>query len=153
MVQLSHPYMTTGKTIALTIWTSSTKDISAFQYAKFIIAFLTKSKCLLILWLQSLSAVILEPKKINSVTASTFSHYICHEVMGMDPILLVFKCWVSSQLFQSPLSTSSRGSLVPFHFLPLEWYHLHEVVKISSGNLDSSLCFIQPGILYDVLCI
>ena len=60
-------------------------------------------------------AVILEPKKIKPVTASTFSPSVCHEVMGLDATILVF-C-----TFHSPLSPSSRGSLVPLHFLPLEW--------------------------------
>ena len=76
-------------------------------------------------WLQSPFIVILEPKKIKSVTASTFYPSICHEVMGPGAMIIVFECWVLSQLFHSPLSPSSRGSLVPLHFLPLEWYHLH----------------------------
>ena len=75
MVQLSHPYMTTGKLIALTIWTSVGKVMSLLfnTLSRFVIAFLPRSKCLLILWLQSLSTVILELKKIKSVTVSTFS--------------------------------------------------------------------------------
>jgi len=64
-------------------------DISAFQYTKFVIAFLPRSKCLLFPWLQSSSAVILEPKKIRSITASTFSLSICHQVMGLDAIFLL----------------------------------------------------------------
>ena len=67
---------------------------------------------------QSPSAVILEPKKIKSVTVSIVSSPICHEVMGLDAMSLVFECRVLSQLFHSPLSLSSRGSLVPLHFLP-----------------------------------
>ena len=76
MIQLSHPYMITGKPIALTIWTFVGKVIFLLfnLLSRFVIAFLPRSKCLLILWLQSPSAVILEPKKIKSVTASTFSH-------------------------------------------------------------------------------
>ena len=75
MVQLSHPYMTVGKTIALTIWTFVGKVMSLLfnTLSRFVIAFLPRSKSLLILWLQSPSVVILEPKKIKSVTASTFS--------------------------------------------------------------------------------
>ena len=75
MVQLSHPYMTTGKLIALTIWTFVGKVMSLLfnTLSRFVIAFLPRSKCLLILWLQSLSTVILELKKIKSVTVSTFS--------------------------------------------------------------------------------
>ena len=74
MVRLSHPYMTTGKTIALTRWTFVNKVMSLLFniQSTFVIAFLPRSKCLLISWLQSPSAVILEAKKIKSVTASTF---------------------------------------------------------------------------------
>ena len=50
---------------------------------------------------------------------------VCHEVMWWDATILIFECWVSSQFFHSPLSSISRGSSVPLHFLPLEWYHLH----------------------------
>ena len=126
MIQLSHPYITTGKTIALTIWTFVSKVLSMFfnMLSRFVVAFLPRSKSLLISWLQSLPAVILEPQNRKSVTDSTFSFSICHEVMGLDAMILVFECWFLSQLFQSPLS-SSRGSLVPLCFLPLEWYHLH----------------------------
>ena len=107
------------KTIALTIWTFISKVMSLLfnTLSSFAIAFLTRSKHFLISWLQSLSTVILEPKEIKSVTASTFSLSICHEVMGPDAIILVFECWVLSQLFHSPPSPS-RGSLVPLHFLP-----------------------------------
>ena len=94
--------------------------------SRFIIVFLPRSKHLLISWVQSLSAVILEPKKVKSVTVSIFSPSICHVVMGLDAMILVFfECWVLSQLFHSPLSTSLRGSLVPSCLLPLGWYHLH----------------------------
>ena len=83
MVQLSYLYMTTGKTIALTIWTFVDKVLSLLfkTLSQFVIAFLPRSKRLLISWLQSPSAVIWEPKKIKSVTISTFSPSICHEVM------------------------------------------------------------------------
>ena len=75
MIQHSHPYMTTGKTIALTLSTFVGKAMSLLfnTLSRFVIAFLPMSKCLLISWLQSLSAVILEPKKIKSVTVYTFS--------------------------------------------------------------------------------
>ena len=75
MVQLSHPYMTTGKTIALT------RCLDLCQQSN-VTAFLPRSRCLLISWLQSLSTVIMEPKKIKSVTVSIVSPYICHEVLG-----------------------------------------------------------------------
>ena len=89
MVQLSHPYMTTGKTIALTRWTFVGKLMSLLFNTLFrlVIAFLPRSKHRLISWLQSPSTVILEPKKIKSVTVSPS---ICHEVMGPDAIILVF---------------------------------------------------------------
>ena len=92
MVQLAHPYMTTGKTIALTIWTFVGKVVSLLfnMLSRFVIAFLPGSKHVLISWLQSPSAVIWEPKKIKSVTASTFPPPICHEVMGPDAMILVF---------------------------------------------------------------
>ena len=90
-VQLSHPYMTTGKTIALTRWTFVGKVISLLFniLAKVVITFLPRIKCLLISWLQSLAAVILEPPKVKSDTVSTVSPSICHEVMGPDAMILV----------------------------------------------------------------
>ena len=86
IVQLSHPYLTTGKTIALTRWTFVGKILSLLfnMLSRLVIAFLPRSKHLLISWLQSLSAVILEPKKINSLAVSIVSTSICHEVMGPD---------------------------------------------------------------------
>ena len=86
IVQFSHLYMTTGKTIALTRWTSVDKVMSLVfnMLSRLVITFLPRSKHLLISWLQSPSAVILEPKKIKSATVSTVSPSICHEVMGTD---------------------------------------------------------------------
>ena len=170
MVQLSHPYMTTRKTIALTIWTFVNKIMTLLfnMLPRFVIAFLSRSKHLLISWLQSPSTVILEPKNIKSVTLSTFSPSICHKVMGPGAMTLIFwmlsfkifpvallqhrRPWVrkilwrkrmeihcnilawripwteepgrlqsnttTSQLFHSPLSPSSRGSLILLFFLP-----------------------------------
>ena len=87
IVQLSHPYMTTGKTTALTRWTFVGKVISLLfsMLSRLVIIFLPRSMRLLISWLQSPSAVILEPKKIKSDTVSTESPSISHEVMGPDP--------------------------------------------------------------------
>ena len=84
MVQPSHPYMTTGKTIALSIQTFVGKVVSLLfnTLSRLVIAFLPRRKCLLISWLQSTSALILEPKKIKSLTVSIISPSICHEVMG-----------------------------------------------------------------------
>ena len=92
MAQLSHSYTTTGKTIALTRWTFVGKVISLLFYmsSSLVRAFLPRGKLLLISWLQSPPAVILEPRKIKSVTVSTISSSICHEVMGPDAMILVF---------------------------------------------------------------
>ena len=86
MVQLLHPYMTTGKTIALTIQTFVGKVISMLFniLPRFVIAFLPVSKRLLISWLQSPSALILEPKKIKFITVAIVFPSICHEMMGPD---------------------------------------------------------------------
>ena len=92
LVQLSHPYMTTGKTIALTRQTVAGKVMSLLfnMLSRLVIVFLPRSKHLLISWLQSPSAVILEPPKIKSLTVSTVSPCICHEVKGPDAVILVF---------------------------------------------------------------
>ena len=91
-VQLSHPYTTTGKTIALTRRTIVGQVMSPLfnMLSSFVITFLPKSKHLLISWLQSPSAVILEPQKIKSDTVSTVSPSISHEVMGPDAMIFVF---------------------------------------------------------------
>ena len=96
MVQLSHSFMTTGKTIAWTRQTFFGKIMSLLfnMLSKFVIAFLPRSKHLLISWLQSPSSVILEPKKRKSVTVSIVSPFICHEVMGKDAVIFVF--WMLS---------------------------------------------------------
>ena len=93
IVQLSHPYMTTGKTIASTRWNFVGKVMSLLfnmLSSILIITFLPRSKYLFISWLQSPSAVILEPPKIKLATVSTVSPSIYHEVMGLDPMILVF---------------------------------------------------------------
>ena len=92
IVQLLHPYVTTGKTVALTRWTFVGKVMSLLlnRLSRLVITFLPRSKCLLISWLQSPSAVILEPPKIKSDTVSTFSPSISHEGMGPDAMILVF---------------------------------------------------------------
>ena len=120
IVQLSNPYMTTGEAIALTRRNFVGKVMSLFfnMLSRLDMTFLPRSKCLLISWLQSPSAVILEPPKIKSDTVSTVSPSISHEVMGPDAMILVFGMLSLSQLFHSHLSLSSRGFLVPLHFLP-----------------------------------
>ena len=123
IVQLSHPHMITVKTIALTRWIFFGKVMSLLLNMLFslVITFLPRSKRLLISWLQSPLAVILEPPKIKFDTVSTVSPSISHEVMGPDAMIFVFWCWALSQLFHSPFSLSSRGFWVPLHFLP---YHM-----------------------------
>ena len=92
MVQLSHPYMTTGKMIASTIQTFVGKvpSLLFIMLSGLVIAFLPRSKCLLISWLQSPSAVISEPKEIKSLTVSIVSPCIYHEVMGPDLMICIF---------------------------------------------------------------
>ena len=91
IVQLSHPYMTTGKTIPLTRWAFVGQGISLHfnMLSKLVVTFLPRSKRFLISWLQSPSAVILEPHKIKSDTVSTDSPSICHEVMGPDAMIFI----------------------------------------------------------------
>ena len=119
MVQLAHPYMTTGETIAWTRWTFVGKMMSLLynMLSRFVIAFLPRSKCLLISWLQPLSAEILEPKIIKFVTVSIVSPSVSHEMVGPDTMILVF--WILQFKLTYSLSFSvSRGALVLLHFLP-----------------------------------
>ena len=120
MVQLSHPYMTTGKTIALTRRTFVGKVMSLLFNILFrlVIAFLPKAKGLLISWLQSPSAVIFESKKIKSLTGSIVSPSIFHEVMGPDAMIFVFWMLSFKPKFSLPFSLSSTDFLVLLYFLP-----------------------------------
>ena len=136
--------MTTGKTIALTIQTFVDKVMPLLfnMLSRFVIAFLPRNKGLLISWLQLLSAVILEPKWIKSVTVSIFSQSLCHKVMGLDAMIFVF--WMLS--FKPAFSLSSFTFIKRLFscFLPLGWCHrISEVIAISPSNLDSSLSFSQ----------
>ena len=123
-VQLSHPYMTTGKTIALTRQTFFGKVMSLLfnMLSRLITAFLPRNKHPLISWLQSPSAVILQLKIIVfhcfPICFSIVSPPICHEVMGPDAVILVFWMLSFKPIFHSPFSLSSRGSLVLLCFLP-----------------------------------
>ena len=151
ILQLSHLYMTTGKTIALTRRTFVGKVIPLVfnMLSRLVIAFLPRSKGLLI----SPSAVILESKKIKSVTASTFPPSICHEVLGPDAMSLVFLILSSKPAFS--LSHPYQEALQFFYTL-CHWSGIictSEVVDISPSNLDSSLCFSQSSVSHDVLCI
>jgi len=119
--------------------------------SRLLIAFLPRNKCLLISWLQSLSVVILERKKINTVTASTFPLLFARK--WWDWMLMIF--WMVS--FKPAFSPSSftllTSSLVPLHFLPLEWYLYIWGYWFFSQQTWFQLWFIQPGISHDVLCI
>ena len=121
IIQLSHLYMITGKTIALTRWIFVIKVMSLLFHmlSRLIIAFLLRNNCLLISCLQSPSAVILEPLKIKSLTVSIVSPSISHEVMGLDAMILVFSMLSFKPAFSLFFSSlSSRGSLVLLRFLP-----------------------------------
>ena len=153
--QLSHPYMTTRKTIALTIQMFVGKMMFLLfnTLSRFVIAFLPRSKSALISWLQSLSTVILEPKKITSVTVSILSPSICHEVWDQLPWSSFFECGVLSQLFHFSSSTFIKRLFSSFAVC-------HESGKICLLRLyihlleiESSLWFILPCISHDVLCM
>ena len=151
MVQLSHPYMTTGKTIALTIQTFVGKVVSLFfdMFSRLVIAFLPRSNRLLISWLQSPSAVILEPKKIKYVTVSIVSSSICHEVMGPEAMTLVFLILRTVTCGKNP----SRRALMNYYtctlyivltvntFRTREMDHLFATAITSQQNIFS-LCTI-----------
>ena len=126
IVQLSHPYMTAGKTIALTRWTFVSKVMSLLfnTLSRSVIDFLPRSKRLLISWLQSPSAVILEPKKIVCHCFHCYPIYLPRSD-GTRCQIFVFKMLSLSQHFHPPLSSSSRGSLIPLCFVLLGWCHLY----------------------------
>ena len=138
IVQLSHPYMTTRKTIALTRRTFVSKVISLLfnMLSKLVITFLPRSKCLLISWLQSPSAVILEPQKIKSVIVSTVSLSICHEVMGPDAMILVF--WM--------LSFKTTFLLSSFTFIKRLFSSSLSAIRVVSSAYLRLLMFL-PAIL------
>ena len=150
--------MTTGKTIALTRRTFLDRAMYLFfnVLSRLVITFLPRSKCLLISWLQSPPAEILEPKKKKkSATVATASPNTCHEVMGLDLMILLF--WMLSFkptfslsffTFIKRLFSSSLLSAIKFALICTS-----EVIDISPGNLNSSLSFIQPSVSHDVHCI
>ena len=134
IIQLLHLYMTTGKTTALTIWTFVSKVMSLLliMLSRLVIAFLPRSKCLLISWLQSLSTVILDPKKRKSVTASTFPPSICHEVTGLDAIFVFWMLSFKSALFLSSFTLIKRlfsssllsAIIVPYTMIMQPYLHI-----------------------------
>ena len=146
-----------GKTIAFTrrSFVGKVMPLLFNMLSELVITFLPRSNRLLISWLQSPSAVILEPPIIKSVTVSIVYPFICPEVMGPDAMILVF--WILS--FKPTFSLSSftlikrifSSSLLSV--IRMVVIYIFEVVDICPGNLDSILCFIQPGISHEVLCI
>ena len=156
MVRLSHPYMTTDKTIALTRLTFICKIISLLfsTLSWFVIDFLPRSKHLFISWLQSPSAVILEPKKIVCHCFLCFSIYFpwsdgtgCHDLhflnVEFEASFFTLLFHFHQESFQFLFTFCHKGGVIC----------IYEVFDISPSNLDSSLCFIDPGISNDVLCI
>ena len=157
IVQLSHPYMNTRKTKALTRQTFVGKVMSLLfnMLSRLVITFVPRSKRLSISWLQSPSAVILEPRKIKSATVSIISPSIYHEVMGRGGMILVFrllsfKPTFSLSSFTFIKSLFSSSSLSAIRAVSSAYLRF---IAISLSNLDFNLCFTQPGILRDVLCI
>ena len=158
MVLLSYPYMTTGKTTALDRQTfvGKVRSLLFNKLSRLVITFLPRSECLLISWLQSPSAVILEPKKIKSVTVSIVSPSICHEVMKPDATILVswmlnlqpafslFSFTCIKRLFSSSLLSSIR--VVSSVYLRLLIFLLSILIPACAS---SSL----PGISCDILCL
>ena len=134
-IQLSHPYMITGKTIALTRWTFVDKVMSLLfnMLSRLDITFLPRSKRLLISWLKSPSAVILEPKKIKSDTVSTVSPYTCHEVMGLDAMILVFRM----------LSFKPTFSLFSFTFIKKLFSSSLSAIRVVSSAYLRLLIFLS----------
>ena len=142
MLQLSHLYVTTGKTTALTIWTfvSQVMSLLCNTLCRFVMAFLPRSKRLLISWLQSPSPVILEPKKIKSATVSIVSPSICHEVMGLDPTILVFWMlniwWVESNFSVCSSQKGRLGIFSPYSMLEYQVSQFGGILKYESIQLD-----------------
>ena len=134
MLQFSHPYKTTGKTITLTRWTFVGKVVSLLfnMLSRLVIAFLPRSKYILISWLQSPSEVILELPKIKSVTVSIVSPSICYEVMGPDAMILVFLM----------LNFKTTFSLSSFIFIKRLFSSLLSLIKVVSSVYLRLLIFL-----------
>ena len=157
MVQLSHPYMTTGEIVALTrrAFVSKVMSLLFNMLCRLVIAFLPRSKLLLISWLQSPSAVILGPKKIKPVTISIVSPPICHEVMEPDAMIFVF--WM--------LSFKPAFLLSSFTFIKrlFSFSSLSAIRVVSSAYLRLLIFLLEilipacessnHGISHDLLCI
>ena len=142
-VQLSQPYVTTGKTIGLIVWTFVGRIMSLLfnTLSKFVIAFLPRNNCLLISWLQSPSTVILEPKKRKSVITSRFFPSICHEVLGQSAMILVFL--ICS--FKLALSLSSFTLIKRFFSSLLSATRVVSSVYCFSGGSDGKASACNAG--------
>ena len=127
IVQLSLPYVTTGKTIALTRWTFLSKVMSLLfnMLSRLVIAFLSRSKRLFISWLQSPSAVVLEPKKMKYVTVSIVAPSIYHKVMGPDTMIFIFKMLNFKPAVSLSSFTFIKKPFCPSSLSAIGWYHLH----------------------------
>ena len=129
IVQLSHPYMTNGETIALTRQTFVSKLMSLLVniLSRFVIAIFPASMCLIISWLQTTSEVVLEPKKMRSDTVCTFSPFICLEVMGPDATIFVQFSSVtqSCPIVCDTMDCSTPGLSVHYQLLELTQTHVH----------------------------
>ena len=158
IVQLSHPYLTTGKTIALTRQTFVDKVMSLLfnMLSRLVITFLPRSKCLLISRLQSPSAMILEPRKIKTATVPTVSPSICHEMMGPDAMILAF--WMlnfkptfslSSFSFISRLFSSSSLSAIRV----VSSAYLRLLIFLSEILIPACAGILQPSVSHEVLWI
>ena len=137
-VQLSYPYMTTGKTIPLTRWTFVDKVMSLLfnMLSRLVITFLPRSKRLLISWLQSPSAVILKPRKMKSVTVSIVSPSICHEVMklwGLDKLI---------HITHLPQWLENSKELLFFNLSDFWFHELIQALKIYNKCLGHFDCFL-----------
>ena len=160
IVQLSHPYMTTGKTIGLTRWTFAGKVMSLLfnMLSRLVIAFLPRSKCLLISWLPSPSAVILEPRKIKSATVSTVSPSICHEVTYIFRRTKIKKMHSSIQVKKLEGCVYAQSCLILFN--PMDSSPpVSSVHRSSPGNNSGMDChfllqgfFLTQGLNPCLLC-
>ena len=153
MFQLSHSNVMTRKNIALSIWTIVGKVMSLFfnLLSSFVITFLLRSKCLLISWLQSLSSLIFGAQ-VNKICHCFHCFPICcHEVMGPDAMILVFLMLS----FQSTFSLSSFTFIKRLFSSSLSAIRVvsSAYLRLSPGNLDSSLCFIQSSISHAIITI
>ena len=147
IVQLSHPYVTTEKTIALTSWTFAGKVMYLFfnRLSRLVIVFLPRSKYLNFMAAVSICSDLGAPKEKFSLFP-LFPHLFAMKWWDQMSWSYFSECWVLSQVFHSPLSLSSRVFLFFFAFCHKGGVIcIPEVIDISPGNLDSSLCFIQPG--------